>query len=124
MSGDREPEVGSVADEAAKLLGALSDWAKDAAHDVDSHVATGAPECTVCPVCRAVHAVRGLNPEVTAHLVSAATSLMHAAAGMMASASAGPAAREGVEPIDLDDDGAWPDDPDDDPDDDPEEGDQ
>lgn len=114
MSGDREePQVGTVAEEAAKLLGALSGWAKDAAYDVDAHIATGAPECTACPICRTVHAVRELSPEVTSHLASAATSLMHAAAGLMATATPGPGAREGVEHIDLDDDGDWPADPED-----------
>ena len=68
MSGDanepgRDPDVGTVVEEAAKLLGALSDWAKDAAHlgadlghGLDGHLATGAPECTYCPICRTVHA--------------------------------------------------------------------
>ena len=113
MSGDREePEVGSVADEAAKLLGALSDWAKDAAHDVDRHIATGAEECTYCPVCRTVHAVRELSPEVKAQLATAATTFLQAAAGLMASAARDQQTRQGgVEHIDLDgldDDTDWP----------------
>jgi hypothetical protein len=123
MSGDREePQVGSVAEEAAKLLGALSDWARDAAHDVDAHLATGSAECTVCPICRTVHAVRELSPEVKAQLASAATSLMHAAAQLMATAVPDQGSRGGVEHIDLDDgpddDGDWP------VDTDPEEGDR
>ncbi|MBB6626407.1 hypothetical protein H5V45_03635 [Nocardioides sp. KIGAM211] len=124
--------VGSVADEAAKLFGALSDWAKDhgsdlgqglsglathavsAAQQVDEHVATGSAECTYCPICRTVHVVRQTSPEVRAHLASAAASLMQAAAGILATAvpdgagggRAGPAAGRGaVERIDLDDDG-------------------
>ena len=83
-------EVGPLAEEAAKLLGALSGWAREhaaeasdglsglaahpaasAAHGVDEHLATGAAECTVCPLCRTVHAVRQLSPEVTTHLASA-----------------------------------------------------
>ena len=127
MSGDQGPpeDVGSVAEEAAKLLGALTGWAKDTAHDVNhaagEHLATGAPECTYCPICRTVHVVRQTSPEVRAHLASAAASLMQAAAGILATAvpdgagggRAGPAAGRGaVERIDLDDDGdttgAWP----------------
>lgn len=109
MSGDREePQVGTVAEEAVKLLGALSGWAKDATHDVDAHLATGAAECTACPICRTVHAVREVSPEVKTQLASAATSLMQAAAGLMAAATPRPGAREGVEHIDLDDDGDWP----------------
>ena len=134
-------EVGSVAEEAAKLLGALSDWAKDhgsdlgqaasglaghaarSAQGVNEHLATGAAECTYCPVCRTVHALRGTSPEVRAQLATAATALLQAASGLLATAV--PDTRRdpsaGVERIDLDDgldDGpAWPDD-------DPEEGDR
>ena len=127
--GGRDPEVGSLAEEATKLLGALSGWARDqgdglgesvaglsehavaAAHELDAHLATGSAECTVCPICRTVHAVRQLSPEVKAHLATAATSLVHAAAGILATAAT-PAAssdRGGVEHIDLDDAGDdWP----------------
>ncbi|MDR7253805.1 hypothetical protein J2X46_002795 [Nocardioides sp. BE266] len=119
------PEVGSLAEEAAKLFGALSGWARDqageageglsglaahaatTAHDLNEHLATGSTECTVCPICRTVHAVRQLSPEVMTHLAAAATSLAQAAAAVMAT----PASREesdGVEHIDLSDD--WPED--------------
>lgn len=116
MSGDQNDpmqDVGSVAEEAAKLLGALSGWAKDAAHDVDRHVATGAQECTYCPICRTVHAVRGLSPEVRTQLATAATSFLQAAAGVLATVATDQRTRPGgVEHIDLDadvdDDGDWP----------------
>lgn len=100
------PEVGSLSEEAAKLLGALSGWASDVAHGVEGHFATGAPECTVCPVCRTVHAVRELSPEVKTQLAGAATSLLGAAATLLAAAVPDQGAREGsgVEHIDLDDD--------------------
>ncbi|GGO69818.1 hypothetical protein GCM10012276_06930 [Nocardioides deserti] len=129
--------MGSVAEEAAKLFGALGDWAQDqgsglgglgaglggfaahaaaAAQGAEEHPATGAPECTWCPVCRAVHAVRRTSPEVRAHLTAAASSLLQAAAEAMATAV--PQDRQqpdgpGVERIDLDpDDGVddWPED--------------
>lgn len=137
MTQDDHPEVGSLAEETARLLGALNGWARDhggglgdglagmrehvaaAAHEVDEHLATGAPECTVCPVCRTVHAVRQLSPEVKAHLAGAAASLAQAAAGILATvAPAEPAGasrpdggptesrRGDVEHIDLDED--WP----------------
>lgn len=104
--GPGDPGVGSLAEETAKLIGALSGWAREhgadvgrggsgladhlvdrvstAAHELDDHVATGAPECTVCPICRTVHAVRQLSPEVKEHLAVAASSLVQAAAGVMA----------------------------------------
>jgi hypothetical protein len=105
---DGPEDVGSVGDEAAKLLGALTDWARDhgagLGHDLSDHLATGAPECTYCPICRTVHAVRQASPEVRTHLAVAAASLMQAAAGILAAASAEePHPRPGpVEHIDLD----------------------
>ena len=87
---DSSDQVGSVGEEAAKLLVALSGWAKDqgadmghavagfadqaarSARDVDEHLATGAAECRWCPVCRTVHALRQTSPEVRAQLTSAA----------------------------------------------------
>jgi hypothetical protein len=124
VSDTEPPEgVGSVGEEAAKLLGALSDWARDqgsdmgqglgglashaaaSLHDVNEHLATGSAECTYCPVCRAVHAVRQTSPEVRAHLTQAASSFLHAAAGLMATLPPqDPSGRTpGVEKIDLDD---------------------
>ena len=121
-----DPDVGSVAEEAAKLFGAVADWARDqgtdlgsglsglaaqaaaGAHVVDEHLATGAPECTWCPVCRTVHAFRETSPEVRQHLAVAAASLVQAAAGLLATAVPDEAARsradrgDGVEHIDLD----------------------
>lgn len=117
-------EVGSLAEEAAKLLGALSGWACEhageateglsgltshaasAAHGLDGHLATGAPECTVCPLCRVVHGVRQLGPEVTTHLASAASSLAQAAAVLIATPPTPPPDRADVEHIPLDED--WP----------------
>jgi hypothetical protein len=127
-SPDDGQEVGSVAEEAARLVGALSDWARDqgtdlgqgfagvAAHlartlrEVDEHLATGAAECAYCPVCRTVHALRRTSPEVRDHLTSAASSLVQAAAGLLATVVPEERApRPGVERIDLADDaGDWP----------------
>jgi len=98
-----EEPVGSLGEEAARLLGTLADWARD----LDDHIATGDPECKYCPVCRGVHVVRQASPEVRAHLATAATSFLQAAAGMLAAATpADPGqdpARPSVQHIDLDD---------------------
>ncbi len=121
---DSQDPVGSAAEEAAKLLGAVADWARDhgsdlgatvggladqvsaAAHDVDAHLATG-EDCRYCPFCRAVQVYRSASPEVREHLSTAATSLAQAAAALLATAV--PEQRgSGVEHIDLTDD--WPDD--------------
>ena len=126
MSDDRNDhdEVGTVAEEAAKLLGALSGFAKEhgagvghgfadlaqgaaeAARNVNEHIATGAPECTYCPICRVVHVVRQCSPEVRTHLTVAATNLLQAAAALLATtipADRPAAAQPSVEHIDLDD---------------------
>jgi hypothetical protein len=105
-----QDRIGSAAEEAAKLFGALSGWASDLGHNVESHLDTGAAECTYCPICRTVHVLREASPEIKGHLASAAASLMQAAAGVLAAAaSASAPARDrssGVENIDLD--GDWP----------------
>jgi hypothetical protein len=113
-------DVGSVGEEAAKLFAALSGWARDqgseyvgsaagaaaamseALHDLDEHIATGAEECRYCPVCQVIHAVRATSPEVKAHLAVAASSLMHAAAGLLATQVPSDQAAP-VQKIDLDD---------------------
>lgn len=129
-AGDAPHDVGSLGEEAAKLLGALSGWAREhaddtgdalsglaahaaaSAHDLNEHLATGSAECTVCPICRTVHAVRQLSPEVTSHLAAAMTSLAQAAAAIMSTSDprAQDQARDGadVEHIDLDTE--WPED--------------
>jgi len=119
MSQDDDPStddsaatdsVGSVAEEAAKLLGALSGWAKDAVPDLETHLDTGAAECTVCPICRTVHLVRELRPEVKEQLATAATAALQALSGLLAAATPeGRSPSSGVEHIDLDDTGDWPD---------------
>lgn len=152
---DRADEpVGSVAEEAAKLFGALGDALSDrgsgepragfsgfsgfsgftgfsglAGHaartlrDLDEHLATGAPECTYCPLCRTVHLVRQTSPEVRAHLLTAAGALVQAASGLLATVVPEQAADRpgGVEHIDLDGDLDGDLDPEADADTDPEE---
>jgi hypothetical protein len=132
----RGPDVGSVGEEAAKLFGALSGWAREqaaadpsaatgaataaesAVHgltdalghlvgNVNEHVATGSEECRYCPVCQVIHAVRD-NPEVRQQLSTAASSLLHAASALLATQAPG-SRPPGVEKIDLSDDGDWDD---------------
>lgn len=121
-------DVGSVADEAAKLLGALSGWARTQASDaggaaadaathaasavqnINEHFATGSADCTYCPICRVVHVVRECSPEVRTHLALAALNLMQAASAVLSTTIPGDqrnARPENVEKIDLDDE--WPD---------------
>lgn len=119
------PPVGSIAEEAVNLLQALQGWgetngaeygaatasaAAGAARrlkDVNEHVATGGADCTYCPLCQLIGAVRGTSPEVKQHLNSAATSLMQAVAGLLATPVPDqPTGRPGVhvEKIEVSDD--------------------
>ncbi len=116
-----DEDVGTVADEAAKLLGALRDWASEsgAAHsgaaataasslasglkDFNEHISTGAEECRYCPLCRGIDAVRQVSPEVRAHLIVAASSLLQAASGLLEThVPAREPHESGVQRIDLD----------------------
>ncbi|MGI8723017.1 MAG: hypothetical protein ACR2JG_12405 [Geodermatophilaceae bacterium] len=61
-----EPVAGPAA-EARRLVEALGDWASTRLGTTE-HLATGAPECDVCPVCQLVAALRGQRPDVLARL--------------------------------------------------------
>lgn len=103
MSEDDENEpVGSVGEEAAKLLSAFQGWAEESGSDyanaaagaasgtafslnsINEHIATGGKECRYCPLCQVISAVRETSPEVKQHLTSAATSFLQAVAGILA----------------------------------------
>ncbi|MBO9520756.1 MAG: hypothetical protein J7518_04385 [Nocardioidaceae bacterium] len=120
-TGQGGEPIGSVGEEAAKLFLALSGWAKDhgagtagsaagmagqvtdALRDVNAHIATGGEDCKYCPVCQVISAVRATSPEVKAHLTVAASSLMHAAAGMLATQVPDQEKTSPVQKIDLED---------------------
>ena len=123
MTGD-DNSVGSVAEEAAKLLGALQGWARENGSDyanaataaaggaaatassINEHIATGSAECKFCPICQVVSAVRATSPEVKQHLSTAAASLLQATAALMAThpaARQGPEGQEPIEKIDISD---------------------
>jgi len=122
--GGAEEQIGNVGEEAAKLFAALSGWAKDqgsdyagtaagaasamsdAVHGFNEHIATDGQDCKYCPVCQVIGVVRSTSPEVKAHLAVAASSLMQAAAGVLATHVPADAKNAGVEKIDLDE-GAW-----------------
>jgi hypothetical protein len=111
MSGDEQ--VGSVGEEAAKLLEALQGWASGSGapgfagglSDLHEHIATGDRECAYCPLCQAIGLFRQTSPEVRRHLTVAGSSLLQAAAALLETQV--PPQRpptSGVEKIDLDDD--------------------
>ena len=86
---DHHPH-GSIGEEAVKLAEAVQDWLgertghgpSDAWAAATAPGAFESPECRVCPICRAMHFVSTMQPEVFAHLADAATSLAAAARAM------------------------------------------
>jgi hypothetical protein len=100
---------GSIGEEAVKLAEAVQDWLgeRTGGGASDAWAAATAPdafetaECRVCPICRAMHFVSSMQPDVFAHLADAATSLA-AAVRAMGEAEAGgrnsPAAQPSDEP--------------------------
>jgi len=105
MTPPEDEPVGSVGEEAAKLFGALADWAGDHAREVNEHLGTGDAECLYCPICRTVHAVRQASPEVRAQLAGAASTFLQAAAGLLSAAGQADSPSSRVQHIDLDDEG-------------------
>jgi hypothetical protein len=111
--------VGSIGEEAAKLFAAFSDLARErgsdlggsaaaaaghvseAIRDADAHIGHG-EDCRYCPVCQVIRLVRETSPEVKGHLAVAASSLVQAAAGVLATHLPEESTGSSVEHIDLD----------------------
>lgn len=75
-----DPRVGSATEEAGRLLEAVEHWARHRLGSLGDteHLSTGAPECTVCPVCQGIGLLRQVPPEAVGHLLDAAGSLVAA----------------------------------------------
>jgi Family of unknown function (DUF5304) len=85
---------GSIGEEAVKLAEAVQGWLgqrtgqrtgrapTDAWAAATAPEAFESPECKVCPICRAMHLVSTMQPDVFTHLADAATSLAAAARAM------------------------------------------
>jgi hypothetical protein len=104
---------GSAADEAVKLLAAAEEWVRAHAGGLldDEHLATGSPECSVCPVCQAVGALRQVRPETVSHLLDAGAALVAALRSVVGPTGGVPASGAGRSPvqrIDLDVEGTAP----------------
>ena len=74
------PPLGTAAEEAGRLFAAVEDWARTRAGTLldAEHLATGAPECSVCPLCQTVSALRQVRPETVEHLFDSAASFIAA----------------------------------------------
>lgn len=101
------------ADDAARLLGVVQDWARqNFPAGRDGHMG---PECQWCPLCQFMAVVRGDRPDVTARVAEAGAALAAAFRSLVDAAnaprtepaeppeSAGPAEPGRVQHIDLDD---------------------
>ncbi len=108
-----EPEVGSLAEETARLLDALEGWTRRRdPHDPEpaeepehAHDAQGGPsgDCRLCPLCQGARLMRSVTPEVRDHLHTAVGSLIQAASAMVAAHSAdNQSSGPRVQHIDLD----------------------
>ncbi len=84
-----EPPPGSPGEEAERLvvaaLSALSTATRGWLDQVDAEhqVATGSTECCVCPLCRAITAVRDPSPELVERLATGAAELAGGVTGLL-----------------------------------------
>lgn len=79
--------VGTLAEEAGKLLAVAQEWAKarfDAEHPTD---------CQLCPICQAIGALRQVKPESLEHIVSAAATFAAALRASVSTTAAPPSGR-------------------------------
>lgn len=108
-------QVGSLAEEATRLVEALAgslsgaaeglaqgraqEWAQGLSHGV----ANGSPECRLCPFCQLVGVFRNARPEVFEHLLEASESMLAALRAAVAAHEQAWAAkrRAPVERIDI-----------------------
>ncbi len=102
-----------LTDELAELLVAAQGWVSRAT--ANHQVATGASECTGCPLCRLISVLRGDRPEVTEKMLDVVNSVVTGLRGAFeappaepasdpaASPASDPAPPSRVQPIDLTD---------------------
>lgn len=97
-------QPGPLAEEAARLVEALRDWARGAAGDIP--LANGSAECQLCPFCQLIGVLKQTRPETFAHLTDATAALVAALRSAVETHQhAGHGAARGMQRINLDDDG-------------------
>ena len=71
--------LGSAAEEATKFVAALRDLVTGPAAE---HLATGSAECQVCPLCRAVAALRDADPQSISRVTDSVVAVVAGAAAL------------------------------------------
>jgi Family of unknown function (DUF5304) len=94
---------GPLAEEAARLVEAISEWARNAVGDASVPGVGGGAECQVCPFCQLLALVRRTQPETFGHLADASTSMVAALRTVVERHDHAESPKSGVERIDLDD---------------------
>lgn len=92
---------GPLAEEAARLVEAIGEWARDNIGAAPPVAGTG-PECQVCPLCQLLALVRRTQPETFGHLADASASMVAALRTIVESHDRHRAGSSGVEHIDID----------------------
>ena len=83
MTSSHADPLGNASQEAARLLDALGQWlgarvAGSESSGWGEHIATGAAECRLCPLCRLIALARETSPELAGHLDDALHSVSSA----------------------------------------------
>jgi hypothetical protein len=69
-------QVGALGDEAIRLVSAAQDWLHRVLADgTGSHIATGTPECSWCPICQTISMLRGDRQELAGRFGEVSTAL-------------------------------------------------
>lgn len=114
-----EEQVGSLAEEAARLAEAVAGWAHgQRGQGMDWPAVTrehaehhDRSTCQYCPICRLIGVVQDVRPEVRQHLLAAAGSLAQAASALVESYAPEPKPEPEPDPpaehIDVTDDATW-----------------
>lgn len=93
---------GPLAEEAARLVEALGQWARDATGGASLRGLGSSAECQLCPFCQLIALARRTQPETFGHLADASASLLAALRTVVAEHNHTNGGRGGVERIDLD----------------------
>jgi len=74
---DPRSDAGVLSEEATKLVAAAQAWFRRVAGEASApKIATGSPECELCPLCQLIALLRTQGPEMTARLGEAQAALV------------------------------------------------